>query len=354
MDLMSLFLLVCSLTPSKEKEDADDRLELARKGVDGDDGSAVEGVADIPWEKRYEKLWVEVEKKEVKSTFKSVAGELKERFGELFKSRRPPENTTAEETSPSSSAEEESSDEDEVIVRPAARARSSVLFTIPEQRESGQEDSAAEHPDSQSGEENLEGGEEPGGDGNGRGGSDLLSAAAPNSASLLLTTTEKESEDGFKSFNDKSQDNHLLESILKDQAADSSEGNRSPDGTDHRAEELQERRRSQLDPAASEELKGSMGSWKLETGNGLPLSREKETKFKTEVEGCPSSLLFSGLNSSLFFHSISFFSIISLLHFMHVNLVHVCHFSFHKVGGTNPVIKEAFKQFKFFTAVAKP
>lgn len=106
---------------------------------------------DIPWEKRYEKLWVEVEKREVKSTFKNVAGELKEKFGELFNSRRTAEDITEEEhaMAESTSAEEESSDDEEgdVITRPAARARTTVLLAIPEQRESGLEDSVTESND---------------------------------------------------------------------------------------------------------------------------------------------------------------------------------------------------------------
>ncbi|KAF0040587.1 hypothetical protein F2P81_006485 [Scophthalmus maximus] len=105
----------------------------------------------VPWEKRYEKLWVEVEKREVKSTFKNVAGELKEKFGELLESRCPAEDVAGEEqaTADSTSEEEASSDEDEgeIIVRPAARARSTVLLTIPEQRESGLEDSMTESTD---------------------------------------------------------------------------------------------------------------------------------------------------------------------------------------------------------------
>eukprot|EP00064_Thunnus_orientalis_P010378 superscaffoldBa00001408_g10404 len=106
-----------------------------------------EAGGDVPWEKRYEKLWVEVEKREVKSTFKNVAGQLKE----LFKSRSTAEDVTEEEqaTAESTSAEEESSDEEEegeVIVRPTARARSAVLLTIPEQRESGLEDSESTDP----------------------------------------------------------------------------------------------------------------------------------------------------------------------------------------------------------------
>ncbi|XP_069084992.1 ankyrin repeat domain-containing protein 26 isoform X4 [Pleurodeles waltl] len=39
-----------------------------------------------PWEERYEKLWVDQEKKEVKSHFKTVAAELKQKFGEIIDS----------------------------------------------------------------------------------------------------------------------------------------------------------------------------------------------------------------------------------------------------------------------------
>ncbi|KAG7523382.1 ankyrin repeat domain-containing 26 isoform X1 [Solea senegalensis] len=105
---------------------------------------------DIPWEKRYEKLWVEVEKQEVKSTFKNVAGELKEKFGELLKSRCSAEDVAEDKqaTAESTSSEDASSDEEgDIIVRPTARARSTVLLTIPEQRESGLEDSLTESAD---------------------------------------------------------------------------------------------------------------------------------------------------------------------------------------------------------------
>ncbi|XP_005728275.1 ankyrin repeat domain-containing protein 26 isoform X3 [Pundamilia nyererei] len=135
----------------KEKDDAVDRSELELNKSDNrkkdnefrDQCSAGES-GGVPWEKRYEKLWVEVEKREVKSTFKSVAGELKEKFGELFKSRHDIREEQA--TAGSASAEEDSSDEEdgEVIERPTARARSTPLITIAEQRESGPEDSAAE------------------------------------------------------------------------------------------------------------------------------------------------------------------------------------------------------------------
>nr|XP_019934826.1 PREDICTED: ankyrin repeat domain-containing protein 26-like isoform X2 [Paralichthys olivaceus] len=146
----------------KEKDDTGDTCELGlnkawlsgRVGENCNDlrdqPSPEGGGEDCPWEKRYEKLWVEVEKREVKSTFKNVAGELKEKFGELFQSRCSAEEAAEEEqaTAESTSAEEGSSDEDEgeIIVRPAARARSTVLLTIPEQRESGLEDSLTESP----------------------------------------------------------------------------------------------------------------------------------------------------------------------------------------------------------------
>lgn len=77
----------------------------------------------------------------MKSTFKNVAHELKEKFGELLRSRSESDAEHAEAMAESSSSDE---DEGEIIVRPTARARSTVLLTIPEQRESGLEDSATE------------------------------------------------------------------------------------------------------------------------------------------------------------------------------------------------------------------
>ncbi|KAM4554473.1 ankyrin repeat domain-containing protein 26 [Fundulus diaphanus] len=143
----------------KEKDDAVDGCGLSLRSLghagsdaaERDDDRPGERLGgDTPWENRYEKLWVEVEKREVKSTYKSVAAELKERFGELSESGCPAGDPPEDATPASSSADEESSDEGEgeVIVRPAARARSAVLLTIPEQRESGQEESVAESPDS--------------------------------------------------------------------------------------------------------------------------------------------------------------------------------------------------------------
>lgn len=106
-----------------------------------DEPGPVAGAEAVPWEKRYEKLWVEVEKRQVKSNYKNVACELKEKFGELLRPGSP-----KQEDEERDEPEEDSSDEEgEVIVRPTARARSTVLLTIPEQRESGLEDS--ESPD---------------------------------------------------------------------------------------------------------------------------------------------------------------------------------------------------------------
>ncbi|XP_026167942.1 ankyrin repeat domain-containing protein 26 isoform X2 [Mastacembelus armatus] len=118
---------------------------------------------DVQWEKRYEKLWVEVEKKEVKSTFRNVAEELREKFGELVKSTKHTEDITEEKQamSESASAEEQSSDEDgEIFMRPTARAKSTVLLTIPEQRESGLEDSVAESVDNSLCEDRMQVGKE--------------------------------------------------------------------------------------------------------------------------------------------------------------------------------------------------
>lgn len=48
-----------------------------------EDGGETDEDSDASWEKRYEKIWVETEKREVKSHYRSVTAELKEKFGEL-------------------------------------------------------------------------------------------------------------------------------------------------------------------------------------------------------------------------------------------------------------------------------
>ncbi|XP_054865214.1 titin homolog isoform X3 [Amphiprion ocellaris] len=164
---------------------------------------------DAPWEKRYEKIWVEVEKREVKSTFKNVAGELKEKFGELFKSRHPAENITEEETT---SAEEESSDEEEgeIIVRPMARARSTVLLTIPEQRESGLEDSAAESTDNSVCEDRMQHCEQPASDSSIHQEPDLLTDDPLEFPSPQLTTVQRENTDNKKHTSKTFTDGHTI------------------------------------------------------------------------------------------------------------------------------------------------
>lgn len=189
--------------PSKDKDDMVDRAELDVNNSDHEDDdfrdqSSPEdrvGVgADVPWDKRYEKLWVEVEKREVKSTFKSVTGELKEKFGELYKSTCPPENPTEEATSASTSGAEESSDdeEEEAIVRPTARARSTVLLTIPEQRESGLEESATESHDKSVCEESIQDSEQSASESSIHQEPHLLSSEVLESASPSLVAAQKE------------------------------------------------------------------------------------------------------------------------------------------------------------------
>ncbi|KAM8750991.1 ankyrin repeat domain-containing protein 26 isoform 6-T7 [Acanthopagrus schlegelii] len=194
----------------EEKDDADDTCELDLNNprssghVGSDTGEEHKDFRDqpspeeqseagdkIPWEKRYEKLWVELEKREVKSTFRNVAGELKEKFGELFKSRCPAEDVTEEEhaIAESTSAEESSDEEEgEVIVRPMARARSTVLLTIPEQRESGLEDSATESTDKSVCEDRMEICERPASESSMCQEPDLLTEEECRSLSTQLTT----------------------------------------------------------------------------------------------------------------------------------------------------------------------
>ncbi|KAG5845807.1 hypothetical protein ANANG_G00143110 [Anguilla anguilla] len=130
--------------------------ESHSRSTQEEEGTRTGDKASEPWEKRYEKIWVEIEKREVKSQFKSVAAELKEKFGETQKDAGEPtldagsgedEDEHGEGDAPFRTAEEESSEEEEII-RPAARAKSLVLLPIPEQRESGLEDSATEPAES--------------------------------------------------------------------------------------------------------------------------------------------------------------------------------------------------------------
>ncbi|XP_064199130.1 ankyrin repeat domain-containing protein 26 isoform X2 [Anguilla rostrata] len=130
--------------------------ESHSRSTQEEEGTRTGDKASEPWEKRYEKIWVEIEKREVKSQFKSVAAELKEKFGETQKDAGGPtldagsgedEDEHGEGDAPFRTAEEESSEEEEII-RPAARAKSLVLLPIPEQRESGLEDSATEPAES--------------------------------------------------------------------------------------------------------------------------------------------------------------------------------------------------------------
>lgn len=128
---------------SPKSEEKNDELRDEPSPKEGDElGEA------ILWEKRYESLWVELEKREVKSTFKNVASELKEKFGELPHSNRcaAADISEEEQAKGESPSAEASSDEEEgePIVRPTARARSTVLLPILEQRESGLEDSITE------------------------------------------------------------------------------------------------------------------------------------------------------------------------------------------------------------------
>ncbi|XP_051740477.1 ankyrin repeat domain-containing protein 26 isoform X4 [Ctenopharyngodon idella] len=111
---------------------------------------------EIPWEERYEKIWVENEKKETKSQYKNVAAELKEKFGELehkelgdlleqeWKETQQDNEKEEEEVEKEADEDDSSEEEGEPIVRPTARARSAILLPIPEQRESGLEDSQSE------------------------------------------------------------------------------------------------------------------------------------------------------------------------------------------------------------------
>ncbi|XP_072003072.1 ankyrin repeat domain-containing protein 26 isoform X2 [Engystomops pustulosus] len=55
------------------------------KNLDNQESSSE---SDLPWEEKYENLWVDNEKKEIKSHFKDITAELKQRFGERSKKKK--------------------------------------------------------------------------------------------------------------------------------------------------------------------------------------------------------------------------------------------------------------------------
>lgn len=50
--------------------------------------SADKQLSPKPWEERYERMWVESEKRELKTNFKSITAELKQLFGEINETRK--------------------------------------------------------------------------------------------------------------------------------------------------------------------------------------------------------------------------------------------------------------------------
>ncbi|XP_071349150.1 ankyrin repeat domain-containing protein 26 isoform X2 [Trachinotus anak] len=322
----------------KEKDDARDTCELdlnnprpsgcvgsdrGEKDIDfRDQHSPEEGgeVGDgIPWEKRYEKLWVEVEKREVKSTFKNVAGELKEKFGELLKSRCPAEDVAEEQATTDCTSAEESSDEEEgeIIVRPAARARSTVLLTIPEQRESGLEDSLTESADNSLCEDRMQACRPLSvSDSNMHQEPDLLTEdvlGACRSPSSQLTTAKRESnidqattaltvgqtipisDVGCSSFLKDERKlgafhKQQMDLILKDKTAYVDEAEKNNASSEADPEEITKscppllsRRSASIQGVSDEELEEDMERFKLEVG-------KETTKTAMEVEKTSASL----------------------------------------------------------------
>ncbi|KAM9352318.1 ankyrin repeat domain-containing protein 26 [Symphorus nematophorus] len=260
---------------------------------------------DVPWEKRYEKLWVEVEKKEAKSTFMNVASELKEKFGEVLKSRCPAKDVTEEEQA---SGEEESSDEEEgeVIVRPTARARSTVLLTIPEQRESGLEDSVTESSDKSACENRMQTCERPASGSSICQEPDLLTDEECRSTSPQLTTAQRDSSiaqvttaftndhtilvsvvDTFLKEEAKFGPNQKphLDFICEDNTANRNEPEKNNASSEEDPEEFTKsrppslsRRSASVPGVSDEELEEDMERFKLEVGmlKGVILDLEKE------------------------------------------------------------------------------
>lgn len=84
--------------------------------------------SDLPWEEKYENLWVDSEKKDVKSHFKDITAELKQKFGEFSKMKKKSPSKT------SKSQEEESSpgshDLDKCLGQGAKTSGSIVMYPV--------------------------------------------------------------------------------------------------------------------------------------------------------------------------------------------------------------------------------
>ncbi|MBN3295306.1 ANR26 protein, partial [Amia calva] len=118
---------------------------------------AQEGGPEAHWEARYEKIWVEKEKREVKSHYKNVAAELKEKFGEIALKENMDDSCTTlarllherDGTGTLLDVSEEDSNDDEEFAHSMAMAQSGVLQPIAEQRESSLDNSVTEPADVQ-------------------------------------------------------------------------------------------------------------------------------------------------------------------------------------------------------------
>ncbi|XP_040199686.1 ankyrin repeat domain-containing protein 26-like isoform X2 [Rana temporaria] len=83
--------------------------------------------SDLPWEEKYENLWVDSEKKDVKSHFKDITAELKQKFGEFSKMKKKSPSKTSksqEESSPGSQ------DLDKCIGQGAKTSGSIVMYPV--------------------------------------------------------------------------------------------------------------------------------------------------------------------------------------------------------------------------------
>ena len=68
-----------------------DKAEISHQetlGENEESHSADKQLSLKPWEERYERMWVEKEKRELKTNFKNITAELKQLFGEINESEK--------------------------------------------------------------------------------------------------------------------------------------------------------------------------------------------------------------------------------------------------------------------------
>ncbi|XP_068132519.1 ankyrin repeat domain-containing protein 26 isoform X2 [Hyperolius riggenbachi] len=101
-DMKSEHLLVAANLKKNPDKQLSSHQSLENLLLNIDDYQESSSDSEVPWEEKYEKLWVDHEKKDVKSHFKDITAELKQRFRELYKAKKKHSSKTSKSQEDSS------------------------------------------------------------------------------------------------------------------------------------------------------------------------------------------------------------------------------------------------------------